>query len=297
MWHSPSGTGEATRRHYYDRAWRGILWNDGTYRSPYFAGYKGNLNLSYQMTQNDWNNFWLIEERHSLIVPEEPFGIGLVMSTIRDADPRHIRFSASSIFEGSPDAVGLARVFQRLHDAGLSISFAANAQTLARWNGLAPLIILSPEAFAADELFALEKLHRRGVRMAAFTSVDRLSDRIMLLFQRPGALIHIAPASLNAGQAAQISQQLQLLLDPPLIFPSGVSGYGFRMQSTSFIVAENLLDEGRTVDIRFRVKSPAAVRAIAVNDHRPLETQRENDRWLVKVPLRPGDADLIAILE
>jgi hypothetical protein len=295
--HSPSGTVEATRFHHYDRAWRGILWNDGAYRSPYFAGYKGNPNLSYLMTQNDWNNFWLIEERQSLIVPEEPIGVGLVMSTIRFADPNHIRFSASNIFQNSPDALGMARVFQRLNDAGLSISFAANAQTLSRWKGSAPLIILSPEVFAADELAALEEVHQRGARMVAFTAVDALPERIAVLFQRSGALVRIPPASLSAGQAEQIVQQLQELLDPPLMFPRGVAGYGFRMQGATFVVVQNLLSEGRTTEVRLRAASSANTRAIALNDHCKLQVQSDGKYLLIRVPLRPGDADLVAIVE
>jgi hypothetical protein len=297
MWHAPAGTVEVTRRHHYDRAWRGILWNDGTYRSPYFAAYKGNCNLSYQMTQNDWNNFWLLEERHSLFAPEEPIGIGMVMSTIRFADPNHIRFSAASIFEGSPDAMEMARTFQRLSDVGLSISFAANAQTLSRWKGSAPLIILSPEVFAEDELRSLERLQRQGVRMAAFTVADPLPERAAQLFQEPGALIRMPLATLSAGQAEQMSQQLREILKPQLLFPSGVGGYGFRMQNTSFIVAENLMNEGRMVDIQLQTRSEAVLRAIAVNEHRPLDVQRNGEHCIIKLPLRPGDADLIAIFE
>jgi hypothetical protein len=297
-WHSPVGTLEPSRRQYYSRAWRSTIWNDGSYSSVYFGGYAENVGVSYQMTENDWVQWWRLEERHSLISAQAPLGAGLVMSTIRFADPNHIRFTAGSIFDASTDGVALARVFQRLHDAGLSIPFSANATALAKWKGSAPLIVLIPEVYSDDEIATLEALQARGIKMVAFSAASSLQPRTAALFRKPGTLIKIAPAELGIFDAEQLVPKLTEMLDLPLRFGEGVSGYGFTMSGTQFVVVEENRNAGRGTEVRLRAtEGKQSAQACEVNDHHALKVRRDGSEWVIDVPLRPGDAQLVALRE
>jgi hypothetical protein len=297
-WHAPVCTVEPLRRMYYDRAWRATIWNDGEYRSVYTAGYNENVGIPYQMSENDWVQWWQIEERHSLLTPQLPAGAGIVISTMRFADPAHLRFNADDIFSGSPDGVGLARVFQRLHEAGLSIPFAANATALEKWKGTAPLIVLNPEVFIEPEIATLERLQKQGVRMVAITEHMNLDSRLAHLFSAPETLIALDPRSLSPADARRLMPKLGRVLDVPLQFPEGVCGYGFSMSGMRFIVAEEWKNQGYVAQIRLRATQNAtAARACGLNEHRALAVRRDGGDWLIEVPLRPGDAELIAVRE
>jgi hypothetical protein len=296
-WHVPISTLEPLRRYYYERAWRATVWPDGRYGSVYTAGYPENVGISYQLNENDWNEWFRIEERHSLLSPEEPIGAGLVISTIRFADPDHIRFSGDDIFS-SNDALSLARVFQRLHEAGLSIPFGANVSALTQWKGTAPLIILNPEVFTEDEIETLETLQKRGVRLAAFSGVESLPPRTAALFSLPGALIHTVPTELTALEATHLAPQLRALLQIPLEMPAGLCGYGFTMAGMHFIALEDWREEGRIAQVRLRAtESKTFAKACELNDHHPVNVRRDGEDWVIDVPIRSGDGQLIALLE
>ena len=84
----------------------------------------------------------------------------------------------------------------------------------------------------------------------------------------------------------------------PITFPTGTAGYGFTCQGLRCIVVEDWLEQGRTVSLRLRATpGMSAVHAVAVNDHLPLATRRDGDDWVIELPLRPGDGELVAIME
>jgi hypothetical protein len=294
-WHCPPGTLEPTRREYYDRAWRATIWPDGKYASVYTVGYNDNAGVTFRMTDEDWNHWWRIEELHSLLSPEEPLGAGLVISTSRFADPNHTRFTADgNLFAASPDGYGLARLFQRLTDAGLSIPFSANAASLANWQGSAPLIALTPEVYSAEELATLSRLKARGIRMAAFTTAT-LTPATQLLF---AVVLPIAPLEILPHQAESLLAQLHTALDLPLRLPANTRGYGFRQQGVNFLVVQDWRTRGHMAEVRLRATSgKATCQACSVNDHVPLKVRRDGPDWVIAAPMRPGDGHLIAVRE
>jgi hypothetical protein len=297
-WHAPVCTVEPLRRLYYDRAWRATIWHDGEYRSVYTAGYNENVGISYQMAQNDWEQWWRIEERHSLLTPQQPIGAGIVISTIRFADPNHFRFNADYLFSASPDGLGLARVFQRLHEAGLSIPFVSNATALGKWKGSAPLIVLNPEVFVDEEIATLEKLKGSGVRMVAFSSADSLEHRLHALFETPGSIIKLDPKSMTSHDAEDLLPRLQELLNVPLAFSKGACGYGFRMSGMQFIVVGEWRNQGHIAQVRLRATGgKIAARACGLNDHSILTVRRDGTDWVIDVPLRPGDGQVVVLSE
>lgn len=298
QWHSPVGTTEPSRRHYYDRAWRATVWPDGRYGSVYTYGYNTNAGAAYTMNENDWQQWWQLQEKHSLIAPESPIGAGLVMSSSRYADP-HTRFTSADSFE-IEDVRLLAKVFQHLHEAGISLPFAANVSALKQWTGDAPLIVVNLSAFTQEELAILESLRARGVRLTAFSSeTTNLSAEANALFARPGAtLLEVTAQELTLQAARQLAPRLHTLLDLPLRVPEGTSGYGFKMNGLDFIVVEDWLERGRTANVRVRASEQArAARACNLNDHANVPVRQDGKEWVLETALRSGDGALLVLEE
>lgn len=296
-WHSPVGTTEPSRRTMYNRAWRGMVWSDGTYGSIYSFGFNSNVGAAYTMTDNDWQQWWFMLQRHCLLWPEQPLGAGLVLSSAFFADPAHLRFSCGDALEANPLLPQYATAFERLHMAGIGVSFGANASFLEHWTGNAPLILFNPDAFSEDEISTVLRLRARGVRIAAFGSLR--SGAALRLKNSPG-IFHIEQdaGKLTQEDASMLASVLHQTLRLPIVFPPGTTGYGFLMGTTKFIVIEDWQEEGREV-VLFVKADTAATTASAcdVNEHRRLDVHAADTAWAITVPLRPGDGTVIALVE
>lgn len=296
-WHSPVGTTEASRRTMYNRAWRGMVWSDGTYGSVYSFGFNSNVGASYTMADNDWQQWWLMQQRHCLLWPEQPLGAGLVLSSAYFAEPAHLQFSCGDALEANPLLPQYAMAFEKLYMAGVGISFGANASTLDRWTGTAPLILFNPDAFNEEEVSSILRIHARGVPIAACGSLR--SGPALRLRDVPGIFqIEKDPASLAQKAASQLASALHCALRLPIAFPSGTTGYGFLMGATKFIVLEDWQEEGREVVLLVEARNSAkTASACDVNEHRRLNVRAEGAMWAITVPLRPGDGTIIALTE
>ena len=298
QWHNPVGTTEPTRRHTYDRAWRATLWPGGHYASVYTYGYTSNVGVAYTMTEDDYQEWWYMQERQSLIAPEAPVGAGLVISTAKYSNPNFTRFDCGDPLNLA-EACTLTQAFRNLHNAGLSLPFAMNASSLHEYHLTAPLILLNIADFSPEEVEALKVLHTRGVRLAAFTDKASLSPLAADLFNKSGTvLLEQNPASLMRPEALRAADQLRSALQIPITFPAGTAGYGFRSQGATFIVIEDWLEQARAVELHIE-KSPGSTSASAcnVNTHEQLAVRGEGSAWLIEVPLPSGDGLLIALKE
>ncbi len=301
QWHNPVGTTEPSRRTLYDSAWRGTVWSGRGYGSLYTYGYTSNVGVAYTMTEEEFQQWWYVQERQSLIAPEGPLGAGLVISTARSADPRHIRFTCGDPLTLEEPRL-LAQSFRNLHDAGVSLPFTANAASLADLHGGAPLILLNLEAFSDEEVGQLHVLQQRGVRLAAFAPRLSLSRAAAELFTKEGTmLLEMSAATLTRAEAVDAAAKLHEGLRLPLSFPDGTAGYGFRSQEIMFIVVEDWLERTRNVEVRVSksADSNAATTAAAcnVNDHTSLSVRDGGSVWIVQLPLCSGDGVLIALQE
>jgi hypothetical protein len=316
--HTPVGTTEPSRRHYYDRAWRGIIGMDGQYRSMHTFGYNSNGGEAYTMTQNDWQQWWRVQERHSLISPDAPLGLGIVLCTSSLNKPPGTAFSGGGM-GGSPieqEVMQVANVVRVLHEAGVSVSFSTNAAALQKWRGTAPLLLLNPSLLSDDETLAVGAAMRRGSPLAAFVGADPLPSGVRNLFGS-GALrsigsFHSRPIlgndhvllipctfdSLSAEDGRTLAPLLNSTLDLPISYPDGTCGYGFGMDGNKFIEVEDWLEQGRNVAVRLRASAHAsAAHAVELNDHRALAVSRDGKDWVISLPLRPGDGDVICVKE
>ncbi len=298
QWHSPAGTLEPSRRQMYHRAWRATVWLDGRYSSVYTYGYSANVGLSYSMTEHDYQEWWYLQERHSLISPEEPLGAGLLISSQKAADPRHLRFNC-----GDPlildEALLVTKAFRLLHEAGISLPFAANIRALEHWSGNAPLIVLNLQDFSEDEVLTLAACHSRGSLLLAFAEMSTLSASMRRLFSQTGTLlIEREAVSLTRAEIQSMADKLIRALRIPISFPSGTAGYAFRSQNIVYIVVEDWLESEREIDIRFtKSRDMNAASACDVNDGAPLKVESIGPQWSIRVPLRSADGVLIALVE
>jgi hypothetical protein len=266
----PVSTTEPSRRHQYDRAWRGTIDWDGTYKSIHTYGYNANGGTSYQMHGNDWQELWRAQERLALLPPETPIGVGVVISTAKLSDPKTASFNgaggdsksaANQVLDLVPNVV------RCLQDAGVSVPFAANASALKNWKGDSPLVMLNEREFSPDELATEKMLRDRGVK-----------------------IVSIDAANLTAGQASQLKSQIP----QPINFAPGTSGYGFVSGGARFIVVEDWREQARTVTIRLKATAEKAT-AVQMNDHVALTIRRDGGDWAIDLTTRPGDGNLIMV--
>ena len=318
---APVGTTEPSRRHYYDRAWRASVDAGGHYHSIHTFGYNVNGGAAFTMSPNDWQEWWRLEERHSLLSPDGPFGAGVVVSTAQMSDPDKTDFSGGGMGDSDADAIvgGIAQAIRHLHESGIDISFTTNAAALDKLAGNPPLIILNLTEFGASEIQALQKLADSGVRMVAFQGRDDLSPEAARLFGTTPDAFHAEPSApstpriqknertlliggtignFSESQAKILAPAFQEVLQLPVQFPSGSAGYGFTMGNQHYIVVEDWREEARVISVRYRPGTPVkGIRAVNVNDNRALVVRRDKDDWLIDLPTRPGDGSLICVEE
>jgi hypothetical protein len=183
-------------------------------------------------------------------------------------------------------------------------------------------VLLNVENCSEAEVAVLRTLAARGVKLAAFCGAEKVPASVAALFgvkadgaplSGPGrplirdkvvtlghgtVFVPVDVAQLFAAEARGLGPLLRRELDIPIAFPDGTTGYGFTSNGRSFLVVEDWREQGRTVSVRLRAKAGAKqLHAIDANDHRPLSTKREGADWLIQLPLRPGDAALVAFEE
>jgi hypothetical protein len=261
-------------------------------------GYTSNVGIAYTMTEQDFQQWWYIQERQSLIRPDSPVGAGLVISTSKSSDPKHLRFTCGdSLTLEEPHL--LAQSFRNINDVGLSLPFAANASSLQGCSSSTPLIVLNLADFGPSEIEQLKFLQERGTRLAAFASKSSLSKNALELFSREGTILFEKSASsLTRAEALTAAERIHDVLQIAIRFPEGTTGYGFRSQDTIFVVVEDWLELARQVDLRLS-KSEGAKTATAcnVNDHSPFNVRDSGKDWIVEIPLSSGDGVLVALKE
>ena len=328
-WYAPVGTTEPSRRHYSDRAWRATIDGDGHYRSMFTYGYGMNGGTSYCMNQNDWQQNWLMQERHSLIYPDGPIGAGMIIGTSAMDNPDTAQFSGGGMGDSpAQDLInGIAPIFGELTHAGLSVPFMASAASLDQWKGDAPLIVADLSVLSDTEIGILKKRIDAGTHVAAFQGAGAISAAAAALFAVHAdgtpdggdvvGLVNKEPTTdkvpvvahgvtlfipgdannLSSDDMGVLSPILTSHLDLPLRLPEGTAGYGFTDGGLSCVVVEDWLDQGRTVSVRVHAGAGKSAHAVNVNDHEPLQVHRDGGDWVVELPLRPGDGALIALSE
>ena len=300
QWHSPVAAIEPIRRLLYNRLWRGMLWDGGRYSNLATYGYADNVGTSFAPTSEEYQEWWNIQQRGNLLQPESPLGAGLVISTQKNATAGSIRWNG---LDGTalPEPRMLMDAFRSLSEAGVSLPFAANASTLAEWDpppGIA-LIALNLPDWSEAEIAGLARMQSRGVKIAVFAEKASLSSSAVQLVERTGTLlIPPLPARMTHPEALNIGRQLMDALRLPLQFSDGLNGYGFRSGSLNYLVVEDWREQARMGSVRVR-KSSGAQHAFAanLNDHSSLAVKAAGDFWEVSVPIRSGDAALLALKE
>lgn len=311
-WYGPAGTTESSRRHQLVRGWRGTLRSDGSYGSMHTYGYGMNGYNSYVQTANDWQQNWNAAERQSLIGPDGAVGFALIVGTDFLSNPDKTIFSGGGMGD-SREADELVRklagVIGKLHNAGLSIPCAANTANLAKSGERLPLILPMPSTLNDGELASVAGRVKDGEMLIVFTERRPLPPLLAPLFPdgagdgrvsagRHGIAVGIRPEELTEELAGEIVRAAYRDPRCRLRYPAGSAGYGFTSAGKTFLTVEDLAESARRVELRVR-KSPGARSAAAtgLNDHLPFAVRQENDEWIIEVPLRNGDGELVMLEE
>ncbi len=304
-WYSPVGITETSRRHAAIRAWRGCIGIDGTYRSMFTFGFGMNGYAPFTVTTQDWQENWNAAERWSLLVPDGPIGAGVVISTGRLDDPARTMFSGGGMGgSGEADhlAEGIARTIGRLHHAGISVPFAANATCVDRWQGSAPLICLDVGTWTEAERAMLRTWTERGIPLVLFgAEADAgATDAGFSIGGKPvlaiGKRIFVSASheQLTIPEVNVLAALMHRISDLPLQFPPGIAGYGFTMAGRRVFTVEDWAERGGEAEVRLRAIGASAT-ATALTTHRPLAMRRDGRDWLITVPLHPADGDVVLV--
>jgi hypothetical protein len=323
FWYSPVGTTEASRRHWYDSAWRGIVDENGTYSSSFAYGFSNNGGEAWTMALNDYQQAWNAAGRFSLLYPDAPLGAGLVVNSSPVDSPSSTLFNGGGMGPVSTSEALVGRVattFELLHDAGLSIPFTGNTLGMKQRTQHDPFILYDISTASPVELDALKSLALQGSRIAAFAGRGPLSPAVAELFgiAADDAPIHASPAgsvggytlmangnllyipfsaeSLTPQMSLQLAPILERWLDLPITFPAGTMGYGFLSGGRTMVVVEDWQEKAREIAVRIRA-SGASARAVSLNDHASLPVRRDGGDWVVTLPIRPGDGDVVILEE
>jgi hypothetical protein len=323
QWRGPVGTTEPARRHQYDRAFRGTLRPDGGYGAMSIYGYNTNGGLAYTLNELDYNQWEQTQIKQSLLFPSAPIGAGVIVSNARYEKPENALFDCD---EGNlfPEAHLVQDAVQRLGYAGVSISFSGNASLLDGWKNQAPLILLNLQDFSDAEQNTVFQMAASGRPLVVFQGegTSPLSARAAALFgvTTDGAIadglevakiqgrsvvekgnclyVPAEPGKMSQEEANALAPILRKALAQVITFPSGTTGYGFVSNGRNFVVVEDWREEGRVAELRVRADSQAtALLAVDTNDNRPLQTVKDGENWVIQLPLRPGDASLVAFKE
>jgi len=318
IWHAPVGTAEPSRRHYYDRAWRGVRLPGGVYRSMHTFGFNQNGYESWTMTEHDWQQWWNLKERHALIDPQAPLGAALVVGTARFESPEFYRFSGGGMGGNElGDILNKAATVQSvLQRAGVSIPYSANARDLggpekdralivvglAQWID-ADLKLFNQWVGEKRPIIAVEGETDQATRAALLARLQTLAGQPETLgtvldrpVQRFGSvlLLPVTEAELGLVGLPGWEDRLRSHLRQALVFAPGTAGYAFHRGSQVLSVIEDWLEHPRTVEIKLNKSVlPGKPRAASMNGSVPLEVREEGDFWIAKLPLRNGDADVI----
>jgi len=318
IWHAPVGTAEPSRRHYYDRAWRGVRLPGGAYRSMHTFGFNQNGYESWTMTEHDWQQWWNLKERHALIDPQAPLGAALVVGTARFESPEFFRFSGGGMGGNElGDILGNAATVQSvLQRAGVSIPYSANARDLggpekdralivvglAQWldadrklfdkwvEEKRPIVAVEGQTDEATHAALLARLQTlAGEPETVGTVLDRPVQRFGSVLLLPVTEDELGLVGLPGWEDRLCSH-----LQQPVVFAPGTAGYAFFHGSQVLSVVEDWLEIPRTVNIKLKKSVlPGQVRAASINENVPLDVREEGDFWIAKLPLRNGDADVI----
>jgi hypothetical protein len=309
-WFSPSGDVEPSRLQWYSTYWKGRVTSAGEFQPYTVFGFSMEGDYGAKDVLDDWIKFNRVQSTMIWVRPEQPAGIGIVASwplQTRNMTPTSSAFGFglyasngyhpdnpqdhSGMHEQIDQSVGEA--YYRLVKNGVPIAFVASTDTLKKWKGTQPLVVVNGFAGESWEIAELNRLNRAGTPIVAMGNEpapeNTGSDPLFGVSQdgpgwTPGPGTRVAkdaggapfayicerqgraptlfcPAdteSLDGPHSVLLAGLIQEVCGKALEVPYGVTASPFVSQGSLFIGFGNLSDSSRMLDMVVR---PSALNA------------------------------------
>ena len=192
--------------------------------------------------------------------------------------------------------------FANLHNAGLDIPYTGNINAVQTWKAPASFIVYDLAVASPQEVATLQALAKSGIRIAAFNAVAPATARpFATLGKQPllaeGNLLYlpINADDLTPTLAFELAPKLSQWLNQRITFPTGTMGYSFVSGPRTMVVLEDWLEQPRDLTLRVHAFSPVPPHAAGLNDHTTLAVTRDGADWIIHVPIRPGDGEVVVL--
>jgi hypothetical protein len=320
-WQHPVGTSETSRRKYLNLAWPGTLDFEGNYFPMNEFGLKQNGLHAFNLGTHEWQEWWKLAEQMTFLWPERPLGPGFVFSNDKfSIDHQPILGVGEFTLRDYPSLNSPIFAWRAFTENGIPVTFGANAKSLGNYKFDRGLILVNLSEFSDAEADSVAALHARGIGLVATMGGDSLSPKLAALFgvtpsgapaagksvgkvggrdivRHGGTLLYPLKFGEYTNENINLARKdLLEVLESPIQFPPGITGYAHYRGKQLFIVLEDRLEQGRVLKLRLKAGAgDIAPNACVMLDHSPVKVTRDQDWWILEVPTRPGDGTLVCV--
>jgi hypothetical protein len=321
--YSEAGSVEPSRRQWYSTYFAGRVDSAGQFKPYHVYGFDAQGSFDIKNTINDWQQYYRTMRLVCSLRPEQPAGIGLVVSW-RWQERRMGPETGPMGFgiyptKGKPMVSQQAgNAWHQLVKAGVPITFVTSTSCLKNWQGRNPLVIIDGYNLEPWELQELARLNRAGVHIACaglgegegapaarelFGPVSQTGACTFI--RRPGRgttlLMPNEPDKWTSSQANEFGRQLLLAAGSPVQASPGVVVFPLISNDKLLLSLNSQSDVGRMVSVQVR---PALLkpeltgqrfRVIDIDRATVLESRWENDVLEFQIPMAACDGRLVLI--
>ena len=284
FWFSSNGDEEVARRHWYATYFIGRVGLQGGFRPYHEVGYSSQGNHGVRYRAKDHLARCRVHNLVTELRPEEPTGIGLVVSW--PMQEKKMGPVAGTLGFGLYPAKGeedqveaFRRVYASLVKEGVPISFVTSTHALSQWKGTQPLILVDGAQWEPWEKSAVAALRRRGT-----PTVDLSSSQLV-----------------DSVAARKVAETINRQIGNPLVASPGLTVTPFVSNGHLFLSVCRQGDGSAPGEITLNPgalhkPSSGSTRVISLDDGRALKVFSEKNgavRFLF--PMEPYSARLLMI--
>lgn len=323
FWFGSNGDIAPARRQWYATYWLGRVALDGEFRPVHVMGFGSQGYHGVRYTARDHAARTRVTELMSQLRPEEPAGVGLVVSwrgQERRMGPKLGRAGFGLYPEdGEADIESMASaVYSALVKQGAPVAFVTSTHGLKNWKGANPLVLVDAPNWEDWEWDAVEEARGRGAAVLAIGAPHpRLANRRIVAALEsaagaarrdgtPAAAWCRTPAErLGSPEAAAVWRAFSEGTGSPVAVSRGIVAVPFVSQGTRFLAVCRQGDDAgdATVELHpdalyptLAPAAPGALRAVSLDDGRALPSETlPGGRMRFALPLAPCDGKIVML--